>query len=162
MGSVTEIEMYKMHLKGRSYRDIAKIKKTSIATVSRNIAAVTKSDEYQLGAFSVVTFLEWFEKASHFFMLQNSEYQELIEEVEKLKINDKLDDIQKINLTIKKVEAIRRLKESQDRNMERIVFEAKQGKIVLAVQLMRDMLTNMPKKNKQFKLVQESEDEESE
>lgn len=158
MGSATEIEMYKMHLKGRSYRDIAKLKKVSLSTVSRNIASVTKSDEYQLGAFSVVTFLEWFEKASHHFMLQNSEYQDLLEEVEKIKIDPKLDPVQKINLQIKKIETIRRLKESQDKNMERIVFEAKQGKIVLAVQLMRDMLTNMPKKNKQFKLVQEDEE----
>lgn len=153
MKESTQVQAYKLHLKGYQNKEIAKKLKLSESGISKAITELTQTDQYQLGQLSVVTFLEWFEKAAEFWHMQNSEYQEMIEKVEKIKMSKKLDEEKKLQLMFQQTELVRRLKGSQDTNMERIVYLAKEGELIGAIKLMKDMLVAMPKKPKKVKII---------
>ena len=137
-------KIYALEVKGYKQTEIAQKMKLSESTVSKEIKKITKSREYQLGVYSVNTFMEMFQRAQDFWNNQNTEYEELIEEVNKIKIDTK--DKNRLSKLISKVDAISRIKEKQDKNMERILLLAKQGEIVLALKVLRPILQEIEKK----------------
>ena len=159
MKELVQSQCYKLHLKGFMNKQIAIKLKITEAGVSKAITEFTSTDQYQLGQLSIITFLDWFEKAAKFWHMQNSEYQDLIDQIDNLLPTEQKGkkkkplDLDTIKAIFQKVELTRRLKGSQDSNMERIVYLAKEGEIIMAIKLMKDMLVSMPKKPKVVKII---------
>lgn len=126
-------ECYDLRVKGYTLKDIADEKGVSIEAVSKAVQKVTHSDLYKMGLYSVETFLQTFSRAEQYFDSQVRDYQKLIVEVQSMKPANDKDKRAKIDL-------IRKIMESQSKAVENIVVNAKQGEVLLAIQLVRDVL----------------------
>lgn len=122
-----------MRIKGFTLKDIADEKKVSIEAVRKSVEKVTHSDLYKMGLYSVETFLQTFSRAEQYFDSQVRDYQKLIAEVQSMKTTSDKEKRAKIDL-------IRKIMESQGKAVENIVSNAKQGEVLLAIQLVRDVL----------------------
>jgi len=110
-------KVYLMSLVQPSQKEIAKQLNLSEATVSRAINSVTKSNDYKLAMMSISNFLTEYMRASDFFKYQISQLEEM-----KKKYPD--SELQ--------------LMDAQMERMQHIIQLAGQGKVVLALQALRD------------------------
>ena len=110
-------QCYLKSLSGLTHKEIAGELNLSQPTVSRAIAKITKSHDYQIGISTISTFLEEYQRAGDFFKMQ-------IGQLEKQKKTDP-DNIYKI----------------MDMQMERMALVVQlvgQGKVVMALKALRD------------------------
>ena len=152
MNPEIEYAVFGLEIKGYNGKQISKKLNISESSVSRALNKVKRTREYELGVMSVTTFLEVFKRAGGYWNQSNIEYDDLIDKVNSIKLEDDMDGkvgehihTSKYDKLVKKLELISKLKEKQDDNMERIISLAKQGEVVLATRALRDVLrTYMP------------------
>ncbi|AJM91716.1 hypothetical protein [Nitrosopumilus piranensis] len=147
MNNALQIECFSLHLRDYSQAEIAKKLNIDQSTVSRALNKVKKSSEYELGTVSITTFLDTFKKAEQYWKESNKEYRELIEQLQQLPDESDLDGNgerlhkSKYDKTVGKVDLISKLKQQQDKNMERILTLAQQGEVVLALKTARNIIS---------------------
>lgn len=117
MNSEIKEKVYLLSLVQPSQKEIAKQLNLSEATVSRAINSVTKSNDYKLAMMSISNFLTEYMRASDFFKYQISQ----LEEMKK-----------------KYPESELQLMDAQMERMQHIIQLAGQGKVVMALQALRD------------------------
>lgn len=122
------------------------------STVHRQITKITKSREFQMGVITINEFFETFKKCEQYWDQSNRDYRELIDQVKEMENEDEFNESSsengssqsyhnsKFDKMITKIELISKLKDKQDKNMERILNLAKQGEVVLALKAARDIL----------------------
>lgn len=136
---------YSLYLRDFTQSEIAKKLNITQSTVSRKINDIIKSQEYELGSMTVTTFIEVFKKTGQYWEESNKEYRELIEKVYESSNNepnekDKSLDNSKHVKTLQQVELISKLIEKRDKNMERILGLAQQGKVIHALRAIGNVL----------------------
>ena len=130
-----ELECYRLHLKDFTEQQISKKLKIGQSSVSRAISKVIQSREYKLGVQTVVTFMHELEKLEEFWKEQTREYQDLIEIIKKMKRDEDVPELDKID-------AIRKLMESQSKAKENIAGKAVQGQFLLALRDIKRQLAD--------------------
>ena len=120
--------------------------------VSKNLNKIKKSREFQLGVITINEFFIIFKKCEQYWDQSNKDYRELIDQVKEMENEDEFNESSsengssqsyhnsKFDKMITKIELISKLKDKQDKNMERILNLAKQGEVVLALKAARDIL----------------------
>ena len=118
------------------------------STVHRQITKITKSREFQMGVITINEFFETFKKCEQYWDQSNKDYRELIDQVKEISNESEYNEGKdsqsyhnsKYDKMITKIELISKLKDKQNKNMERILNLAKQGEVVLALKAARDIL----------------------
>ena len=147
------IQCLELELQDYSQTEIAKKLKISQGTVSKQLQQITQSREFQLGVLTINEFFIIFKKCEQYWEQSNRDYRELIDQVKQIKNDDEFNESSsnsgesksyhnsKYDKMMAKIELISKLKEKQDKNLERILNLAKQGEVVLALKAARDILS---------------------
>lgn len=148
MNNELGIQCLELELQDYNQRDIAKKLNIGQATVSRQIKKITKSREFQMGTITIDEFFQIFNKCKQYWKQSNREYRELIDQIKNLSDEDEMNESEnsssyhnsKHDKIMAKADLISKLKQQQDKNMERILTLATQGEVVLALKAARGIL----------------------
>jgi len=147
MNNELAIECYTLELQDYNQQEIAQKLNIGQATVSRQINKIKKSRDFQMGVITINEFFGCFKKCEQYWQQSNHELRLLIDEVQKIKVEDDMDGKDgthihksKYEKRMERIELISKLIEKQDKNMEKILNLANQGEVILALKAARGIL----------------------
>lgn len=149
MNNTLGIQCLTLELQDYNQKQIADKLNIDQSTVSRQIKKITTSREFQIGVITINEFFTVFKKCEEYWNQSNKDYRDLIDQVKEIENKDEFNEgatsksfhNSKYDKMMAKIELISKLKEKQDKNMERILNLAKQGEVVLALKAARDILS---------------------
>ena len=152
MNQELAFQCFTLELQDYNQKEIGDKLNITQGAVSKNLNKIKKSREFQLGVITINEFFETFKKCEQYWDQSNKDYRELIDQVKEIENKDEFNESSsengssqsyhnsKFDKMITKIELISKLKDKQDKNMERILNLAKQGEVVLALKAARDIL----------------------
>lgn len=143
------IQCLELELQDYNQKQIAEKLNIGQSTVSRQITKITKSREFQMGTITINNFFKVFKKCEQYWQQSNKDYRDLIDQVKEISNDDDVNTTEKgaesfhkskYDKMMAKIDLISKLKDKQDKNMERILTLATQGEVVLALKAARSIL----------------------